>query len=173
MALPINFREAAISEIALAKVGNPLKGEPLLTSKNLCRFEEDEADLLTTSFLIPFKSLEPYRLEIQSNSESPSLREYAKSIFSDESSLLEEAKKISQYLYSKSYHPNIKSGDLCISVIDGIIISGQSVPAICIIKCENKTPFLQVSEIEGDLKLTTQHGIYPCLLYTSPSPRDS
>ena len=103
MALPINFREAAISEIALAKVGNPLKGEPLLTSKNLCRFEEDEADLLTTSFLIPFKSLEPYRLKIQSNSESPSLREYAKSIFSDESSLLEEAKKISQYLYSVSY----------------------------------------------------------------------
>ena len=44
MALPINFREAAISEIALAKVGNPLKGEPLLTSKNLCRFEEDEAE---------------------------------------------------------------------------------------------------------------------------------
>ena len=161
MALPINFREAAINEIALAKVGNPLKGEPLLTSKNLCRFEDDEADLLTTSFLIPFKSLEPYRLEIQSSSESPSLREYVKSIFHDESSLLEEAKNISQYLYSKSYHPNIKSGDLCISLIDGIIISGQSVPAICIIKCENKTPFLQISEIDGDLKLTTQHGIYP------------
>ena len=147
MALPINFREAAINEIALAKVGNPLKGEPLLTSKNLCRFEDDEADLLTTSFLIPFKSLEPYRLEIQSSSESPSLREYVKSIFNDESSLLEEAKNISQYLYSKSYHPNIKSGDLCISLIDGIIISGQSVPAICIIKCENKTPFLNVARV--------------------------
>ena len=65
MAVPVNFREAAISKIALAKVGNPLKGEPLLTSKKLCRFENDEADLLTSSFLVPFKSLEPYRLETQ------------------------------------------------------------------------------------------------------------
>lgn len=160
MAVPVNFREAAISKIALAKVGNPLKGEPLLTSKNLCRFENDEADLLTSSFLVPFKSLEPYRLETQKNSES-SLGDYVRSIFSDESKLLEEAKNISQYLYSKSYHPNIKSGDLCISLINGIIISGKSVPAICIIKCENKTPFLQISEIDGDLNLTTQHGIYP------------
>ncbi|MEC7639167.1 MAG: hypothetical protein VX848_09240, partial [Verrucomicrobiota bacterium] len=120
MAVPVNFREAAISKIALAKVGNPLKGEPLLTSKNLCRFENDEADLLTSSFLVPFKSLEPYRLETQKNSES-SLGDYVRSIFSDESKLLEEAKNISQYLYSKSYHPNIKSGDLCISLINGII----------------------------------------------------
>ena len=160
MAVPVNFRESSISKIALAKVGNPLKGEPLLTSKDLCRFEENEADLLTSSFLVPFKSLEPYRVNIQENEES-SLHNFAKKVFENDSNLLEQAKNISQYLYSKSYHPNIKSGDLCISLINGIIISGNSVPALCIIKCENKTPFLQISEIDGDLTLTTQHGIYP------------
>ena len=160
MAVPVNFRESSISKIALAKVGNPLKGEPLLTSKDLCRFEDSEADLLTSSFLVPFKSLEPYRLNIESNQET-SLHSYAKKVFDNGSNLLEEAKDISQYLYSKSYHPNIKSGDLCISLIDGIIIAGNSVPALCIIKCENKTPFLQISEVDGDLTLTTQHGIYP------------
>ena len=90
MAVPVNFREASISKIALAKVGNPLKGEPLLTSKDLCRFEESEADLLTSSFLVPFKSLEPYRLNIESNQET-SLHGYAKKVFDNGSNLLEEA----------------------------------------------------------------------------------
>ena len=161
MALAVNFREAGLTSLALAKIGNPLKGEPLLTSKELCKFDQEESDILTSCFLNPFKSLDPHQLQGMKSEEGNPLFNYAHSSFSDSDALLDTAKKIANHLYTKSYHPNIKSGDLCISMMGGIIIKGKSVPGICIIKSENKVPFLQISDRNGDLTLTTQHGIYP------------
>ncbi|MEE2808136.1 MAG: nucleoid-associated protein [Verrucomicrobiota bacterium] len=161
MALAVNFREAGLTSLALAKIGNPLKGEPLLTSKELCKFDQEESDILTSCFLNPFKSLDPHQLQGMKSEEGNPLFNYAHSSFSDSDALLDTAKKIANHLYTKSYHPNIKSGDLCISMMEGIIIKGKSVPGICIIKSENKVPFLQISDRNGDLTLTTQHGIYP------------
>ena len=161
MALAVNFREAGLTSLALAKIGNPLKGEPLLTSKELCKFDQEESDILTSCFLNPFRSLDPYQLQGIKSEEGNPLFNYARSTFSDTDVLLDTAKKIANHLYTKSYHPNIKSGDLCISLMEGIIIKGKSASGICIIKSENKVPFLQISDKNGDLTLTTQHGIYP------------
>ena len=161
MALAVNLREAGLTSLALAKIGNPLKGEPLLTSKELCKFDEEESDLLTSCFLNPFKSLDPHQLQGIKTEEGNPLFDYAHTAFNDSNALLDTAKEIAHHLYAKSYHPNIKSGDLCISLIEGIIIKGKSVSGICIIKSENKVPFLQISDKDGDLTLTTQHGIYP------------
>ena len=161
MALAVTLREAGLTSLALAKIGNPLKGEPLLTSKELCKFDEEESDLLTSCFLNPFKSLDPHQLQGIKTKEGNPLFDYARTAFNNGDSLLDSAKEIAHHLYSKSYHPNIKSGDLCISLIEGIIIKGKSVLGICIIKSENKVPFLQISDKDGDLTLTTQHGIYP------------
>ena len=161
MALAVNLREAGLTSLALAKIGNPLKGEPLLTSKELCKFDEEESDLLTSCFLNPFRSLDPHQLQRTKTEEGNPLFGYAYTVFNDNDNLLNSAKEIAHYLYTKSYHPNIKSGDLCISMMEGIIIKGKSVSGICIIKSENKVPFLQISDNDGDLTLTTQHGIYP------------
>ena len=161
MAFAANLREAGLTSLALAKIGNPLKGEPLLTSKELCKFDEGESDLLTSCFLNPFRSLDPHQLQGIKTKEGNPLFDYAYTAFNDNDALLDTAKEIAHHLYTKSYHPNIKSGDLCISMMEGIIISGKSVSGICIIKSENKVPFLQISDENGDLTLKTQHGIYP------------
>ena len=161
MSISVSFNEARLATLALAKVGNPLRNEPLLTSKALCQFDDDEAELLTACFLKSFKSLELHQLKGSRGPGSNPLFEYTSAVFSNPGQLLSASAEIAKHLYAKSHHPNIKSWDLCTALIEGIIVKGQATQGLCIIKSENKVPFLQVSEQEGDLVLTTQHGIYP------------
>ncbi|NNE92579.1 MAG: hypothetical protein HKN23_13110, partial [Verrucomicrobiales bacterium] len=158
MSLSVIFTEARLSGMALAKIGNPLRKEPLQTSKTLCQFQEEDADLLTHCFLKPFRSLELHELV---DPESNELFKYTSEVFDDTASLVDKSALISRHLYANSNHPNIKSGDLCVALLDGILVNGEFTQAICIVKSESKVPFLQVALVDGDLQLKTQQGIYP------------
>ena len=161
MPLSINFSEADITSLALAKVGNPIREEPLLVSRNLCKLNDSESILLTSCFLKPFRSLELHQLDGARGPQDNTLYRIATSIFNQDVNLIEAASDIAGHLYTTSNHPNIKAGDLCISVIDGIIIGGHAVKGLCMIKSEMKVPFLQITEKDGDLTLRTQEGISP------------
>ncbi len=162
MGLTINFKDAELDSMALAKVGNPSRDEPLQTSKSLCRFDESEGELLTTCFLKPFRALEQFRFRHPDDVAKNEVFGYAAGIFDKPGSLLENGAKMAKFLYDKSNHPNIKSGDLCVALISGVVAGGEVCQAISIIKSESKVPFLQVSVAAGgDLQLTTQQGIYP------------
>lgn len=161
MPLAISFKDAALSALALAKVGNPLRSEPLQVSRSLCRFEDSEAEVLTRSFLRSFRSLELHQLHHHSKVEDNELHRYASAIFRDNGTLLEQSASIARHLQAKSSHPAIKPGDLCVALIDDVLAAGQRVQALSLIKSESKVPFLQISERDGDLRLTTEQGIYP------------
>lgn len=165
MPLTLKFNDARLGAMMLAKVGNPTRDEPLQTSKSTCQFEDAEAELLTACFLKRFRALEQHQFDHHSDIASNELYGYASAVFDDPDSLLEQGENIAKHLYAGSKHPNIKSGDLCVSLLRdvGIGSSGgyENVDAICIIKSESKEPFLQISERDGDLRLTTEHGIYP------------
>ena len=147
--------------MTLARVGNSSRSEPLLTSRALCQFEEEEADLLTHSFLKSFRALELHQLHHHSDLKQNELFRYAGAIFDRNDSLLEHGASIARHLHAKSNHPNIKAGDLCIALIDDVVAGGESVQALSIVKSESTVPFLQISERDGDLRLTTEQGIYP------------
>lgn len=161
MSAPPNFRKAKLSAMSLAKVGNPVKNEPFQVSQSLCRFNDEEAELLTHCFLKSFRALELHHLDHHTSVESNELFGYAASIFDDNGTLLEQGANIARHLRSQSNHPNIKSGDLCVALINDIGMGGVAVQAISIVKSESKVPFLQISERDGDLVLTTEQGIYP------------
>lgn len=165
MPLTINFNDTELVSMTLAKVGNPIRDEPLTVSQAHCQFNEDDSEMLTSCFLRPFRSLEQHHLDHHSEIESNDLYGYATKVFEDRDSLVEQGGNIARHLYDKSRHPNIKSGDLCVSLIDHVGVSGagelERRQALCIIKSESKVPFLQISEHDGDLRLTTQQGIYP------------
>lgn len=147
--------------MSLAKVGNPVRGESLQTSQTLCRFKDEEAELLTHCFLKSFKALELHQLVHHTDVASNELFGYATAIFEDNDRLLEQGARIANHLHARSNHPNIKSGDLCVALVNDVGVSGTAVQAISIIKSESKVPFLQISERDGDLVLTTEQGIYP------------
>ncbi len=161
MTLKLNFENVEISGLVLAKVGNPSRDEPLQTSKQLFQVGEDDQALLTPIFLRPFRNLVGQRFTHHSSLEKNEVNASAAAIFEDSSKLLEKGCEIAQRLYSKSSHPNIKSGDLCISLMTGIDLDGEMKRAICILKSESVTPFLSISARDGDLQLATEQGINP------------
>ncbi|MEO0415705.1 MAG: nucleoid-associated protein [Verrucomicrobiota bacterium] len=158
MSLTVNFSEAELMGMGLAKVGNPQRQEGLVTSQSPCKFSREDADLLTHCFLKSFRQLEQHKLE--GGKDNP-LAGYAEKLFADWDALLDVSASIARHLYSNSNHPNIKSGDLCVALLDGILVDGAQCDGISIIKSESKVPFLQVTAEGEDLQLTTQQGIYP------------
>lgn len=167
----IRYNSALVSGIVLAKIGNPLRDEPLQTSREVFHVEEEYAALLTSIFLKPFRNLVGHRFSHHSSLDQHEMNTLSKAIFAEEDGLLAKGCDIAKRLYSKSNHPNIKSGDLCISLIQGMEFDGQMVKGLCILKSESVTPFLSISAQEGDLKLHTEEGINPekidkgCLIF--------
>mgnify|MGYP003835755245 CR=1 FL=1 len=165
MTLKLSFENARIAGLVLAKVGNPTRDEPLQTSKQVFEVEEDDQALLASIFTRPFRNLIGQRFHHHSSLEKHEMNSCAGAIFASADGLLSSGCEIAQRLYSKSSHPNIKSGDLCISLIEGIELEGEeetvSKRAICILKSESVTPFLSIATRDGDLELHTEQGIHP------------
>lgn len=163
MTIKLDFDNVRIAGLVLAKVGNPSRDEPLVTSKQVLQVEDEDQATLSSIFLRPFKGLgmQGHRFHHHSSLEKHELNECASAVFGDGASLLERGCEIAKRLYSKSSHPNIKSGDLCISLVEGLEIEGEPKKAICILKSESVTPFLSISSKDGDLQLSTEQGINP------------
>ncbi len=163
MTIKLSFDDVRIAGLVLAKVGNPSREEPLVTSKHVLKVEDEDQAMLSSIFLRPFRILGMlgHRFHHHTSLDSHELNKCAVAMFADEAALLERGCEIAKRLYSKSSHPNIKSGDLCISLIEGIDIEGESKRAICILKSESVTPFLSISSRDGDLQLSTEQGINP------------
>jgi hypothetical protein len=161
MSVKIRFNSAVVTSLVLAKVGNPQRDEPLVTSKQAFTVDEEEREILTPLFLKPFRNLVAHRFQHHSSLDKHEMNLLAGAIFAAPSSLLEKGCDIARRLYSKSNHPNIKSGDLCLSFIDDIEIEGRMTSALCILKSESVMPFLSISTEDGDLKLHTAEGINP------------
>lgn len=161
MTLKLNFEAVEISGLVLAKVGNPSRDEPLQTSKTLFNVGDEDQATLCPIFLKPFRNLIGQRFTHHSSLEKNEVNTSATAIFEDSETLLAQGCEIAQRLYSKSSHPNIKSGDLCISLIKNIDLDGEMKRAICILKSESMTPFLSISTRDGDLQLETEQGINP------------
>lgn len=161
MAAKIRFTSASATRLVLAKVGHPQRDEPLQTSKQVFVIDEPDQETLTAIFLKPFKNLSGHRFHHHSSLEQHEMNALATAIFASEDGLLDRGCDIAKRLYSKSNHPNIKSGDLCISLIRDIEVNGELTQGICILKSESVVPFLSISTKDGDLQLHTEQGINP------------
>lgn len=159
--MTVNFNLATIKYLALAKVGNPQRGEALKTSKELCAFGQDDEGMLSVAFTKPFRNLDRYRFHHNTGLNLHEMNAHCSTIFDQPERFLACARKIARHLFDKTTHPNIKSGDLCIAYIEGVKVDGESSNAVSIIKSESSFPFLEISDHDGDLRLTTHNGIYP------------
>jgi 37-kD nucleoid-associated bacterial protein len=161
MAVKLRFESAVTTGIVLAKVGNPQREEPLQTSREVFRVQEEDQSVLTSLFLKPFKNLVGHRFYHHSSLDQHEMNNCVKAIFESPLGLLERGCDIAKRLYSKSNHPNIKAGDLCVALMDDLEVDGQMVQGICILKAESMVPFLSINAKDGDLQLSTEHGINP------------
>ncbi len=161
MSAKIRFTSATATGLVLAKVGHPQRNEPLQTSKEVFKIEEKDQEPLAAIFLKPFKNLSAHRFSHHSSLDQHEMNSCAAAIFAADDGLLEKGCDIAKRLYAKSNHPNIKSGDLCISLVRDIDIDGELIRGLCILKSESVVPFLSISTRDGDLELHTEQGINP------------
>jgi len=157
----IRLTSATISGLVLAKVGHPQRNEPLQTSKEVFAVSEDDQPVLSALFLKPFRNLGGHRFNHHASLSQHEMQNIAKEVFAEPEVLLARGQAIAARLYAKSNHPNIKSGDLCVALIEDIEVDGKNCRALCLLKSESVVPFLSISTEDGDLKLSTEHGINP------------
>lgn len=161
MSVKLRLNTASATHVVLAKVGNPQREEPLQTSKEVFAISEEDQPTLTGIFLKPFKNLTPHRFTHHSSLDHHEMNSCVKAIFESKDGLLERGVEIAKHLYSKSNHPNIKSGDLCIAHIKEAQVDDQFVQGLCILKSESVVPFLSITARDGDLQISTEQGINP------------
>ncbi|NBG65346.1 nucleoid-associated protein [Acidiluteibacter ferrifornacis] len=157
----INHINSEIKELSVHQVGNKANEEPLNFSFESIDVEDETLQgLLQQYFLKPFTTEEFYNFTFSNGEfELNPLYSYATSIFEEERSFHDNTKKIAQYLYDVSNHPNIKPGDLFVAKLDGIRLNDQEVDVIGIFKSENKHSFIQINDTEDSLTINYESGI--------------
>lgn len=161
MSIKLRLNTATVTNVVLAKVGNSLREEPLQTSREVFQVAEEDQETLTSLFIKPFKACIAHRFTHHSSLDQHEVNNCVKAIFADEDQLLTRGIEIAQRLYAKSNHPNIKAGDLCIAMLKEVHIEGELVNGLCILKSDSVVPFLTITPRNGDLQLSTEHGINP------------
>ncbi|WP_445477938.1 hypothetical protein ACULLL_16335 [Lysinibacillus irui] len=84
---------------------------------------------------------------------------YAKTIFEQNSSFLEQSQNIARHLHSVSQHPNIKSGELFIGLFENCLLLNEEKKIIAIVKIDEKEIFLDVKNDQNQMIVNGIDGI--------------
>jgi hypothetical protein len=147
--------------VSVHVVGNRGAQELLRISEEPLDVEDDALqDLLLTYFLSNFTTPEYYAFTFSNEDFSLNpLFQFARNIFEEAESFHENTINIAKHLYEATQHPNIKSGDLYVARLSGVVIDNQSMDAIGIFKSENKETYLKLKANPGDFNLRADEGV--------------
>ena len=154
--------EAFITQLFIHHIGNYQENEGVQYSDLPVILDEPIQNTLKKYFFENFKEAHTFHFTFSDgNPEMNPLSVYCRTIFENPESLPDLSKKISQYLYDHSKHPNIKSGDFLIGLVKDIIYEGETTDAICLFKSENKQPFISIEKRHKHLDCKHNYGIHP------------
>ncbi|MFD1738899.1 hypothetical protein ACFSCX_20505 [Bacillus salitolerans] len=155
-----DFFNANLEQLIVHKIGNKLREEGIIFSEKPQDIQDENMkEILLKYFLSSFNFEKVYRFHHESDLNLNEIYTYLSRVFRMENELFEESSNIARFLYSKSYHPRIKSGELYISYISNCIINGKSTDCIGIFKSENRDHFLKVNSEENNLSIYVDQGI--------------
>lgn len=139
-------------------VGNKMKGEGLRFSGKIQDVNNVEK-LLIKLIERNFSYDEKFKFKINDTQKNNPVFSMISTIFNDDNSFLEQSKLIARYLYEKSDHPQIKSGELCVGKCEKLIYKEMSYPAVILIKSEIKDEFLKIVSIDDEIIIQPESGI--------------
>ena len=151
--------QISVKNIKLATiqiVGNKTRGEGLSAALTLADVS-GSSDFLTK--LIE-KSFTMDDLKCFSYIESVDLNpvyQFASKIFDDNEACLKQSVNMATYLYDQSVHPNIRSGELYVLLLE-CEYKKNAVEAIAILKSEKKDPFLATDNDGREISVRTIYG---------------
>lgn len=157
----INLYPTQIESISLHRVGNKNKSEGIFLSAEPFALNDETTGLLKEYFFKPFREKEEnyFHLTHEVDIEFNEVYKYVSEIFEDESRVHENSKKLATHLFEQSNHPHIKSGEVYVAYLTGILLDNKKVDAVGIFKSEMKHDFLQFEEKGSNLDIVIQQGI--------------
>jgi len=157
----INLYSTQIESISIHRVGNKNKNEGVFLSEEPFALNDETTGLLKEYFFKPFREKEEnyYKLANEIDLEFNELYTLATEIFTDPTCAHANSKKIATHLFEQSSHPHIKSGEVYITYLTGLLLDNLKVDAIGIFKSELKHDFLQFEEKNRGLDMVVQQGI--------------
>jgi hypothetical protein len=156
----IGHSEAEILEMYAHYIGRKSDQEGFkLTDQKIDARQDILQESFQNYFFESFTEPEFYRFQFSNGDHTLNpLFQWCKAIFNEEE-ILKHTQSIARYLYDHSSHPNIKSGDLIIALVNDVLIEDQLTEAICIFKSENKAPFIKMNFSTGNYEIQVDEGI--------------
>jgi len=157
----LNFSNAQLDLLTAHFVGNQTLDEELkLSTEKIENLDEGVLSLLLQYFTNPFKNTgEYFHLKHESDLALNEVYSFVSSIFSDNSTFLEQSQNLAKHLYEKSTHPKIKAGDLYIARFIECGAEEDVVDCVGIFKSESKEKYLKVFSQTGNYELQADEGI--------------
>jgi len=170
----LNSLQAQLAHLSAHTIGNKTNGEDLIVSRaELTLPDEDLRARMLTWFLGSFNSSEYYHFSATDGDfRHNQLYQWASEIFESTSSFHMKSVSIAKHLYEVSLHPNIKTGDLFVTLFTDVQLDGVPTQALGIFKSESKSSVLQLlPQKSGHFEVNYQSGINlekldkGCLIY--------
>ncbi|MEY2830010.1 MAG: hypothetical protein RIQ33_1868 [Bacteroidota bacterium] len=169
-----NLQIGSLNKLMIHFVGNKNNVEGVNLSSIESDFETTET-ILQQMVEANFKTDELFQFYFEPNLALNPVFTFVKSIFNDADNFIEQTINCTNYLYDKSNHPKIKSGEVYFLLLKNCVLENEKADAICIIKTENKESFLKVIankngfKINADLGVATHKIDKGCLIFNTQS----
>jgi hypothetical protein len=152
---------AQIDAIALHRVGNKSRNEPLHLSKDNLQLDDEISVLLKQYFFSPFnqKEVNYYCFSHEVDLEYHPVYQAVQRIFENPQELHEQSKDIAAHLYEQSRHAHINNGELYVAHFSDVRLDNEKIDAIGIFKSEVKQDFFEFSWENENLNIHLRRGI--------------
>lgn len=145
-----------IKKATIQVVGNKTRGEGLSAATILADVSgssEFLTRLIEKSFTMDDLKCFSYIESVELNP----VYKFVSKMFDDEEAFLKQSVNIATYLYDQSIHPNIRSGELYVLLLE-CEYKKETVEAIAILKSEKKDPFLATDNDGRSISVRTVYG---------------
>jgi hypothetical protein len=150
----INIKSIDLATIQL--VGNKTRGEGLSAAMTLADVNKSR-DFLTELIEKSFSMDDLKCFSYIDSFELNPMYQFVSKIFDNKNSFLKQSVNIATFLYDQSVHPNIRSGELYVLLMD-CEYKKKIVEAIAILKSEKKDPFLATDNDGKEISVKTIYG---------------
>ncbi len=156
----LEYSLSNITQVSAHFIGNKANEQELQTSEHpLDVSNEKLLGLLQKFFLDSFEGNEFFHFDFSNGDLSLNpVCHFAKQLFEDQTAFHQHSTDIARHLHEQTNHPKIKSGDLYVAYITGLVLDDEVHDAIGLFKSENKQAFLKLLAQNGDFQLVSEDG---------------
>jgi hypothetical protein len=157
----LDISSAELRRLGTAWVGNRSRNEGInIPRQTLTPLHDVAQEWLTFAFLKPFeKNEEFFSFHHEEDVSNHPVFQYCHEIFSNPDDIQDPVRQLAQRLYENSELPKINSGELFIAYFDNILLAGEPVQGLAIVKVQNKDSYIKVERTTETFAINIIEGI--------------